>query len=101
MIQKFFDILMEFLDLILPGLMSVFSGVYVTGKKRGEQLKQIYKKHNRNIKIWYFVFTLAYLLFIYFVKNQTTWVTSIYLKIFTVFVNLALMLAPSFKSKFG
>jgi len=92
------DLIFDFVDNIMPGIISLFSGAVVTTKNKVKKFTQIYKKYSKLIQFLYLIFVILHLSFIFFIQNKRVIESSIYIKIAAVLFNLLIFTYTTMKS---
>jgi hypothetical protein len=87
------DPILDFIDQIIPGIVGYFSGIVVTTKERWERNKKTYITTRNYAKLGYFLFSLGYLLFVYYALGKRTVESNIVLKMVTTLFNLTLFIS--------
>lgn len=93
-----FDIILDFIDNLLPGLIGYFSRIIYSTKNNIKGYTDYYKIKSSYIKLFYLIFIMIYLLFIFYIQKKTTIESSIYLKMISTIFNICLLTYSSINS---
>ena len=96
--DKLVDLLFDFIDNVMPGIIGLFSGIVVTTKRKITDYAAYYRRNAKIVKFFYLIFAVLHLLFVYFVQDKRVIESSIYTKIASATINLLIFAYTSIKT---
>lgn len=95
MFQNTIDIILDWLDGILPGIVSYVRNTTNTLQNKNSRAYKITRLIYLLIQIIYLLISLYTLYYIYFVQKQEYFMVDIKIKAITTFISLVLLISPT------
>ena len=97
-LDKIVDLIFDFIDNIMPGIIGLFSGIVVTTKRKMTDYASYYRRNAKIVKFFYLFFAVLHILFVYFIQNKRVIESSVYTKIASATINLFIFAYTSIKT---